>query len=96
MTEIRIGPDIERVNDAAIAALRSRQGLYQRGGQMVEVVAGRLRTVGKARLREILSAVARWVLKDGTPTIPPGWAPAGILARGEWGLPLPPERQTAE
>jgi hypothetical protein len=88
--EILLTTEVEQVNNAAIAALRGSQGLYQRGERLVEIVDSRIQTIGKPRLRELLSSAATWKKivkgKKQAPAIPPDWAVDGVLARGTWNL----------
>lgn len=74
LPEIVIGTDEERVSNEAIKALASDMTIYQRGGELVDVVrevrpdgidrgdgALRVRVLPPARLRERLAANARFV-----------------------------------
>ena len=104
--EIPISTDMPWVVDQAIRALRMKATLplYQRGGMLVQLTrdssppgltwdpdAPSLRPVRHARLREMMSASARWMKMKLTqqgwerePALPPVWAVDGVLARDEW------------
>ncbi|MCL2724795.1 MAG: hypothetical protein FWD69_10200 [Polyangiaceae bacterium] len=69
---IRVGVDLHRVVDDAIDALSALPSLYQRDGQLTEVLdletelgeVSRLRALPLATLRERLTRVALWIAKD--------------------------------
>ena len=98
--QIFIGVDESRVVDEAVAALASRDDVFQRGGMLVEVVRGgnppagiarpkdapRIAQIRPARLRELLAASAEWWTGGEEPerTHPPAWAVAAVDARGQW------------
>ena len=77
--EILIDADEPRVIDEAIAALTTRDNIYQRGGMLVQVVSGARPLPGiarpvdapriagpvkNARIKELLSAAADWRIKN--------------------------------
>jgi len=66
LPEIRLGTDELRVNDEAIAALAARDGLYHRGGALVEVrePPGRPRGITRPARRSPDSSATR---------LPPPW-----------------------
>lgn len=96
--DIYLTPELLVVDDEAIAALGALDGLYQRGGILVEVLDDdqlgglRIQPVANHRLQEVLSDAARFLVwrKDssGDPVLkqiePPLSVATTILARGRW------------
>lgn len=79
---IIISTDAEAVGDAAVAALAQTPGLYQRAGQLCQVVrdaaapkgvarqvgSPRILTIAEARLHELMASAAKWVRRTRTPS----------------------------
>jgi len=75
LPEIFVGPDEERVTTQALSALAGCENLFQRGGELVQVVhaksplggvtrpagAPRIASVQEARLRELTTTQIRWL-----------------------------------
>jgi hypothetical protein len=88
------------VNEAAVSALATEAGVYQRGGLLVRVVSDtspaaegrgirrpftpRIEVLPAPILRERLAANALWVDEEGRWLHPPGWCVAAVGVRGDW------------
>jgi hypothetical protein len=87
--DIRLGPDIHRVEEEAIGAMAARDdGVFQRAGQLVQVVEDRLCPVDKWHLRARLSEVARFMATRSDGVVAHVAVPLdlvqGVLARRVW------------
>lgn len=90
------GSDLHVTVEEACNALADLGGIYERGGELVEVIEGddeddvRPNPVQKGRIRELLSRAARWEREtaDGAKPIKPPVAVAdSVHSRASWGLP---------
>lgn len=87
--DIRLGPDLDRVEEETIAAIAARDdGVYQRSAQLVQVVEDRLVPVDRWHLRTRLTRVARFLQSKGDGAVahvsPPIDLVQGVLARRSW------------
>ncbi len=84
------------VTDQAVALLGNRPEFYRKGGELVQIISADLADAGNqsaapvicaatpARIIEILSDCADWILPKGIPGPPPDWLAKTILGRGQW------------
>ncbi|MFP4600325.1 MAG: hypothetical protein ACLFVJ_18870 [Persicimonas sp.] len=86
--------DLHLMVDESVDALAQLGHIYERGGELVEIVEGidgpEMRPIQKGRIRELLSRAARFerVTNDGAKSIkPPPAVVDSVHARGQWGLP---------
>ena len=86
--------DLHIMVDKSCDALQGLGGVYERGGEMVEIIDGldgpEIYPVPKGRIRELMSRSARYekFTQDGAkPVKPPSSVVDSVHARASWGLP---------
>lgn len=87
-------PELHLMVDHACDALSGLGGVYERGGELVEIIDGlddpEIYPIPKGRIRELLSRAARWEkwTQDGPKAMkPPTSVVDSVHARASWGLP---------
>ena len=86
--------DLHIMVDDSCEALCNFGGIYERGGELVEIIEGidgpEIRPIAKGRIREILSRAARferWTKDGAKPMKPPTSVVDSVHARSSWDMP---------